>query len=62
RLRAYRDQTAPLIAYYRQQGTLRTVNGMAPIGDVAAAIDKALPSGTPAKTSDGKKKSEEVSH
>ncbi|MGA7788635.1 MAG: adenylate kinase [Xanthobacteraceae bacterium] len=62
RLRAYREQTAPLIAYYRQQGVLRSVNGMAAVPDVTTAIDKALPSGTPAKTSDGKKKSEEVSH
>ena len=44
RLRAYREQTAPLIAHYRDQGVLRTVNGMAAIADVAAAIDKALPS------------------
>ena len=43
RLKAYRDQTAPLIAYYRQRGLLRTVNGMAPIPEVAAAIDQALP-------------------
>jgi adenylate kinase len=43
RLAAYRGQTAPLIAYYRNQGILRTVNGMAPIPDVAAAIDRALP-------------------
>ena len=42
RLKAYREQTAPLIAYYRQQGVLRTVNGMAAISDVTAAIDKAL--------------------
>jgi adenylate kinase len=42
RLKAYREQTAPLIAYYRQEGVLRTVNGMAPIADVTAAIDKAL--------------------
>jgi adenylate kinase len=62
RLRAYREQTAPLIAYYRQQGVLRSVNGMAAVPDVTAAIDKALPSGTPTKTSDGKKKSEEISH
>ncbi|MGC2122876.1 MAG: adenylate kinase [Xanthobacteraceae bacterium] len=62
RLRAYREQTAPLIAYYRQQGVLRSVNGMAAVPDVTTAIDKALPSGTPVKTSDGKKKSEEVSH
>jgi adenylate kinase len=44
RLAAYRQQTAPLVAYYRKQNVLRTVNGMAPIADVTAAIDKALPS------------------
>jgi hypothetical protein len=31
------------VAYYRKQNVLRTVNGMAPIPDVTAAIDKALP-------------------
>ena len=31
RLTAYREQTAPLIAYYRRHGVLRTVDGMAPI-------------------------------
>ena len=40
RLEAYRQQTAPLVAYYRKQNVLRTVNGMAPIPDVTAAIDK----------------------
>jgi adenylate kinase len=44
RLAAYREQTAPLIDYYRLQGVLRTVDGMAPIPEVTAAIDKALPS------------------
>ena len=44
RLRAYRELTAPLIAYFRQQNVLRTVNGMAPIPEVTTAIDKALPS------------------
>jgi adenylate kinase len=43
RLVAYRQQTAPLVAYYRKQNVLRTVNGMASIEEVAAAIDKALP-------------------
>jgi adenylate kinase len=43
RLEAYRAQTAPLIDYYRKQNVLRTVNGMAPIPEVTAAIDKALP-------------------
>ena len=43
RLNAYREQTAPLIDYYRDKGALITVNGMAPIPEVAAAIDRALP-------------------
>jgi adenylate kinase len=42
RLAAYREQTAPLIAYYKRHGTLRTVDGMASIADVAAQIEKAL--------------------
>src|SRR5262249_53152031 len=42
RLEAYRAQTAPLIAFYADKGTLRTVDGMAPIADVAAAIDQVL--------------------
>ena len=39
RLEVYRRQTAPLIDYYRQKGTLRAVDGMAPIDDVTAAIN-----------------------
>ncbi len=42
RLTSYREQTAPLVAYYRRQGTLRSVDGMAPIEEVAAEIEKAL--------------------
>jgi adenylate kinase len=42
RLVAYREQTAPLIAYYRHHGILRSVDGMAPIAEVAAAIDGML--------------------
>ena len=42
RLEAYREQTAPLVDYYRWQGSLRTIDGMAPIDDVARAIDRAL--------------------
>ena len=42
RLKAYRRLTAPLVAYYAKQNVLRTVNGMAPIPEVTAAIDKAL--------------------
>jgi adenylate kinase len=42
RLSAYRDQTAPLVAYYRLQSVLRSVDGMAPILQVANAIDRLL--------------------
>ena len=39
RLDAYRAQTAPLADYYRGKGTLKSVDGMAPIYEVTAAID-----------------------
>ena len=39
RLRAYHDQTAPLIAYYDQRGVLRTVDGMEAIDTVAAGLN-----------------------
>jgi adenylate kinase len=42
RLMAYREQTAPLIAYYRRHGVLRSVDGMASIPEVAAQIENAL--------------------
>jgi len=42
RIEAYRDQTAPLVDYYRWQGTLKSVDGMAPIDEVATAIERAL--------------------
>ena len=42
RIEAYREQTAPLVDYYRGQGTLKSVDGMAPISEVASAIDRAL--------------------
>jgi adenylate kinase len=42
RIEAYRDQTAPLVDYYRMQGALKSVNGTAPISEVAAAIDRLL--------------------
>jgi adenylate kinase len=68
RLAAYREQTAPLITYYRQHGTLRSVNGMAPIAEVTAAIDQvlaAVPSAgqlhQAAHQAESKKKSEELS-
>jgi adenylate kinase len=42
RLAAYGALTAPLVSYYKGRGTLRTVDGMASISDVAAAIGRAL--------------------
>ena len=42
RLLAYRDQTAPLVTYYQLQGVLRPIDGMAPVQEVASAIDHAL--------------------
>lgn len=42
RLEAYHADTAPLIAYYRAAGKLKTVDGMADIGVVTGAISDAL--------------------
>ena len=42
RLDAYQAQTAPLIDYYGKKGALRTVDGMAGIPEVGAAIDRIL--------------------
>ncbi len=49
RLAAYRAQTAPLAGYYARKGMLKSVDGMAPIGDVTAAIDRLLSPAGPAK-------------
>jgi len=46
RIEAYREQTAPLVDYYRWQGPLKSVDGMAPIPAVATAIDRALHAAT----------------
>ena len=42
RLKAYHAQTEPLIDYYRRQGKVSTVDGMADISAVAKEIDQAL--------------------
>ena len=42
RLAAYRAQTAPLADYYAGKGMLKSVDGMAPIDAVTAAIDRHL--------------------
>ena len=42
RLEAYRAQTAPILPYYREKGVLKTVDGMAEIGEVARQIEAGL--------------------
>ena len=49
RLVAYKTQTAPLADYYAQKGMLKTVDGMARIDDVTAAIGRILSPKAPAK-------------
>lgn len=49
RLSAYRVQTAPLADYYARKAMLRSVDGMAPIGAVSAAIGRILSASGPAK-------------
>ncbi len=42
RLVAYREQTAPILPYYRAKGLLHQVDGMADLDDVTTAIDAVL--------------------
>jgi adenylate kinase len=42
RLMVYYRETSPLTGYYFCKGNLRTVDGMADIDEVAAAIEQAL--------------------
>lgn len=46
RFEAYRNQTAPILPYYRARGILRTVDGMAEIDEVTRQIEAALPDGS----------------
>lgn len=48
RLDVYENQTAPLLAYYRQRGLLASVAGEGAMGDVAADIRKAVKRAVPA--------------
>jgi adenylate kinase len=50
RLGAYRNETAPLTSYYSLQGALCTVDGMAPIDEVTAAIEQAITDALAAKS------------
>ncbi len=42
RFAAYRNQTAPILPYYRARGILRSVDGMAPIDEVRRQIEAVL--------------------
>ena len=42
RLEVYRQQTAPILPYYRDKGALKTVDGMRSIEEVAQAIETLL--------------------
>ncbi|MBU6371451.1 MAG: adenylate kinase [Alphaproteobacteria bacterium] len=44
RLKAYNDQTAPLVPYYKDRGKLTAVDGMASIDAVSAGIASAIAS------------------
>jgi adenylate kinase len=44
RLAAYNEQTAPLLPYYKDQGKLVELDGMATVEAVAEAIDAGLAS------------------
>ena len=48
RLDAYNTQTAPLLPFYRGQGKLVEIDGMAPIDRVAGEIDRVLGRGVTA--------------
>jgi adenylate kinase len=42
RLKVYRDQTAPILPYYKGKGLLQTLDGMAPIDEVSEKIEALL--------------------
>jgi adenylate kinase len=42
RFAAYRNQTAPILPYYRDRGILRRVDGMAPMDEVTRQIEAVL--------------------
>ena len=46
RLETYEAQTRPLLPFYRAKGLVRSIDGMAPIEAVTAAIRAALPGDT----------------
>lgn len=53
RLDAYRILTAPLTHYYARTGLLRSLDGMAAIADVTAALERLLEESAPAESAPG---------
>lgn len=51
RFEVYRNQTAPILPYYRDRGILRRVDGMADIDAVTREIDRILDKGLAARRS-----------
>jgi len=49
RLKAYNDQTAPLVPYYKERGNLPPVDGMAAIDAVSQAIARAIAGKSPSR-------------
>lgn len=43
RLEVYRNQTAPLVGWYREQSKLKEVQGTGPLDDVYGALTRAVP-------------------
>lgn len=42
RLKVYRDQTAPILPYYKAKGMVRSLDGLKPIDEVSRALEAAL--------------------
>ncbi len=42
RLKAFREQTAPILPYYKGKGMLKSVDGMGKMDDVFAALEQAM--------------------
>ena len=45
RLEAYHEMTAPLLPYYKAHGKLQTIDGMADIAEVTAALNRLITNG-----------------
>jgi adenylate kinase len=57
RVAAYREQMPPVIDYYRLEGALTSIDGMASIPEVASAIDRVLDGAAPGRPKAAAKRS-----